>query len=254
MMMLSAFAALMETVAPKTLALSFDNVGLLVSPANDEIRRVLVALDCSDAVANEAVAGGYDLVLTHHPRFFSPVQRILRDDPATSAVYTLIRGGVGLFAAHTNWDAAEGGVNDTLCEMLGVRITGAIDDGVGRVGTLPEPITLRAFAQCVKDVLCANISLVGAETRRVERVAVLGGSGSSAILPAREAGADVLVTGEIAHHHAQDAESIGLAVIAAGHYETERVALVPLIARLQSAENDVQYTLSRADASPFARF
>lgn len=251
---LGDFLLAMERVAPRELALSFDNPGLLIQPDHDEISRVLVALDCTVAVANEARELGADLVLTHHPLFFHPVQRLAYDDPATAAACMLLRHGVGLFTAHTNLDAAQGGVNDTLCDLFGIEDIAPFDDGMGRVGTLAEPETLGQLARRAERTLDTSVRFVGDENALVRRVATVGGSGGSDVLPAAQTGADVLITGEVKHSDALDALTLGLGLIVAGHYETERVVLEPWICRLQNDGFDVQYTLSRADGSPFARF
>jgi len=252
-MKLDEFLLAMERIAPRALAIPSDNPGLLVQPDHDEISRVLVALDCTVDVAREACRLGVDLVLTHHPLFFHPVQRLSYDDPATAAACMLLRHGIGLFAAHTNLDAAQGGVNDTLAALFAVEDAAPFDDGMGRIGTLTEPETLGRFARRAERVLHTSVRLVGGEEAPVRRVTFLGGSGGSAILPAAEAGADVLLTGEIRHSEAIAATTLGLGVVAAGHYESERVVLEPLIRRLQNAGFDVQYTLSREDGSPFRR-
>ena len=247
------FLAAMERIAPEELAAEFDNPGLLVEPDHDEINRVLVALDCTKAVAEEAVEWGADLVLTHHPLFFHPVKHMAYSDPATAAACVLLRHGIGLFAAHTNLDAARGGVNDTLCELLGVRDTIPFDEGIGRVGTLKEPESLEQFSQRAEAQLGAKVLVSGELTRQVRHIAVLGGSGGSSVLPASVEGADVLLTGELKHSDAIDAATLGLALVVAGHYETECVVLPPLIKRLQNECFGVQYQLSRVDGSPFVR-
>ncbi|MPM83935.1 GTP cyclohydrolase 1 type 2 [bioreactor metagenome] len=192
-------------------------------------------------------------MLTHHPLFFHPVRRMAYSDPATAAACVLLRRGIGLFSAHTNLDAAHGGVNDTLCELLGVRDTIPFDEGIGRVGLLKEQEPLAQFAQRVETLLGAKVNVSGSLTRQVRRVAVLGGSGGSSDVPAIVEEADVLLTGEVKHSDAIDAQTLGLGLIVAGHYETECVVLPPLIKRLQNECFGVQYQLSRVDGSPFVR-
>jgi dinuclear metal center YbgI/SA1388 family protein len=119
-MKIDEFIAVMEGFAPSSLAMEYDNVGLLIGTKRQEIQNVLVALDCTEKVAEEAAATGVDLVLTHHPVFFKGIKRILLDDPETAAAYTLIQNGIALYAAQTNLDAASGGVNDVLAEKLGL--------------------------------------------------------------------------------------------------------------------------------------
>jgi len=250
---LNRFLEVMERIAPRALALEFDNPGLLVEPDHDEIARVLVALDCSTAVAKEAAEWGADLVLTHHPLFFHPVSHMAYSDPETAAACLLLRSGIGLFAAHTNLDAATGGVNDTLCSLLGIRDAIPFDEGVGRIGTRKEAVDARVFLLDVERALDTRAQYIGDPLACISRVAVMGGSGGSSLLPAKELGADLLLTGELKHSDAIAAQTIGLNVIVAGHFETERVVLPPLIQRLQEAGFPVQYQLSRADVSPFVR-
>ena len=252
-MKLNRFLEAMERIAPHSLALEFDNPGLLVEPDHDEINRVLVALDCSTAVAKEATEWGADLVLTHHPLFFHPVSCMAYSSPETAAACLLLRNGIGLFAAHTNLDAATGGVNDSLCALFGIRDAIPFDEGVGRIGTLKTPVDVRTFQLDAERLLSTQAQFVGDPEKPVSRVAVMGGSGGSSILPAKELGTDLLLTGELKHSDAIAAQTIGLNVIVAGHYETERVVLQPLIQRLQEAGFPVQYQVSRADVSPFVR-
>ena len=117
-MKLNDFINVMDGIAPRELAMDWDNPGLLIGTEKQDIKKVLVALDCSMATAKEAVEWGADLMLTHHPVFFRAVKRILPDDPETAAPYILLRNGIGLFAAHTNLDAADGGVNDCLAGVF----------------------------------------------------------------------------------------------------------------------------------------
>lgn len=253
-MLLKDWIKEMERIAPPELAMSFDNPGLLVSPESENIQKVLVALDCTSAVAEEAVAWGADLLFTHHPMFFHGVKHILKDDPETASVYRLLRGGVGLYAAHTNLDAAEGGVNDALMETLGVVAVEPLpEDNLGRIGKLPAPMSLRDFAALVSDKLKTRADVVGDPDAWIETVACVGGSGFEDYYAANQMGADVFLTGECKHHEALAAKEIGMPLVVAGHYETECVVLSKLITRLQQQTNDVQYKLALSDHGPFWR-
>lgn len=239
----------MEALAPRALAMDFDNPGLLIGPETQDIRKVLVALDCSLATAQEAVAWGADLLLTHHPVFLGGVKRILPDDPATAAPWLLLRHGVGLFAAHTNLDAAAAGVNDCLAQALGITCVQPLPpENMGRFGRI-SPRALSVFARRVQETLGAAVRVAGPLDKPVAVVAVLGGAGGDAIYAAKAAGSDALVTGEIKHHLALEAAVLGLGVVEAGHYETERVVLAPLLERLQKAADDVQYRLTCLEAA-----
>ena len=252
-MKIQEFCAQMEHVAPRELALEFDNPGLLIEPDHAEIARVLVALDCTKAVAEEAAEWGADLVLVHHPLFYHPVKKLAYSDPATAAACVLLRHGIGLYAAHTNLDAAHGGVNDTLCALFGIREAIPFDEGVGRVGQLKEAETLAVFAKRAELILNTHVRVSGDPEKAVTRVAVMGGSGGGSVAHAAAQGADVLLTGELKHSDALDAQMLGLSLVVAGHYETEAVVLEPLMKRLQNDCFGVQYQLSRADGSPFVR-
>ena len=242
-MLLNDFVAAMERIAPPELAMDFDNVGLLVSPATEEIRRVLVALDCSVAVAQEAARLKVDLVLTHHPVMLFGVKRMLRDHPDTAAVYRLIQS-----------DAAEHGVNDALAERLElIDVRPLPPENLGRIGRLREPVTLKEFAAKTERALSCTALATGEPEATVRTVALVGGSGGSDVAAAAAAGADVFVTGECKHHEALAAAVLGMNVLTCGHYETERVVLPALIARLQALQNDVQYYVTLAEASPQRR-
>ncbi len=252
-MKLQDWIARLEQIAPPTLAEEGDNVGLLIGPEQDAVRRVLVALDCSVEVAREAVDGQFDMVLTHHPLFYRPVRHMLPDDPQTAAAYILIRHGIGLYASHTNLDNAAGGVNDVLADVLGLTNPVPFGDGMGRVGTIIKETTLAAFTAFTERTLGVRAQLIGPLDAPVRRVAVLGGSAAFAAKDAKAVGADVFITGDITHHQAHDILALGIPCISAGHYETEKVVLRPWIDRLQKVTDDVQYQLAHADASPYTR-
>ena len=247
-MKLNDFLAALETLAPHDLALSWDNVGLLVGPDHDEVKHVLVALDCTSVTAREAVEVGADLLLTHHPVFFEAVRRFLPNDPALAGAYILARHGIGHVAAHTNLDAAPGGVNDALAKALNIQNTLPFGEGaMGRIGTLEAPMTLDDLAHFIGERLNTAVRVCGDGAQRLARVAVLGGSGGRDAQAALAAGAEVLITGECAHHEALCAAEAGIALIESGHYETEVVVLPALIKCLQGLTAGVQYSLTRRE-------
>lgn len=246
-MKLEKLLSAMESIAPRELAFDFDNPGLIVGTEKKEIERVLVALDCTLPVVDEAIRLGCDLVLTHHPLLFRAVKRISPHDPVTAPVYKLIRNGVGMFAAHTNLDCAEGGVNTTLCRLLGIKNEKPVEpEGLLRVGELEESMAFSAFAKKVEAVLHTSVRIAGPE-KQVKRIMVCGGSGGSEYPFAAAEGADVLVTGEVKHNEAIEAIHAGVNLIAAGHYETERVVLEPLVERLKALGCEAEFIISEAE-------
>lgn len=247
-MKLKEFIKIIEAIAPPEGAMAHDNIGLLVGPDHDEIKSVLVALDCTPVTAKEAVDAGADLLLTHHPVFFNGIRRFLPDDPETAGAYILARHGIGHIAAHTNLDAARDGVNDALAEALSLSNAVPFAEGdMGRVCALEKPMALRDFAHMIEERLGAAARVCGDMERMIGRVALMGGAGSDFLSQAAETGADVFLTGECKHHQALYASAAGLCVIEAGHYETERVVLLPLIKRLQELAPGVQYNLTRRE-------
>jgi dinuclear metal center YbgI/SA1388 family protein len=215
------------------LAESWDAVGLVCGDPDEPVGRVLFAVDPTTAVVDEGIAGGADLLVTHHPLLLTPVHGVPADDPRGRLVHRLIRAGAALFVAHTNADRAPGsGVNAALADALG--LTGAVplepagDDpgaGLGRVGELPEAMTLRAFAARVAAVLpetVGGVRAAGDPDRVVRRVAVCGGSGGSLLDAAAAAGADVFLTSDLKHHPVSDAmEATGPALCDVAHFASE---------------------------------
>lgn len=250
-MKLNDFCERMESIAPRSLALEYDNVGLLIAPDHDEICRVLVALDLTTSVAKEAIEKHCDLVLTHHPIFWDPVKSFSPDASETAAAYLLVRHGIGHFAAHTNLDACFGGVNDVLAELLSLYDVRPLPpENLGRIGALKTPMRFDTFAAYCKNRLHTCGRFVGNGEHMIQTVALIGGSGGSDVRYVVEAGCDAFVTGEMKHSQALEAQYFGLNCCVMGHYETEFPVMKTLISRLQTNENDVQYILTKTGSAP----
>ncbi|MGI6199548.1 MAG: Nif3-like dinuclear metal center hexameric protein [Christensenellales bacterium] len=240
---------------PAAWAEEWDNVGLLVGDGRAPVRRVLAALEVTEAVIQEAQAVDAQLILTHHPVIFKGVKRLSPQDPQGELAFALARAGLSVISLHTNWDAAPGGTNDALAGVLGVSRLQPFSAGeaqpIGRVGQI-IPSTLGAFAAHVKGALGSrHFLVVGDPARSVGRVALCGGEGSDFLLAARDQGADALVTGEMKYHTLLLAEQLGLAVVVAGHYETEAPGLAALIVHLQKRLDTVNY--NRIEIMPSQR-
>lgn len=234
----------MRRIAPPELAESWDNVGLLVD-AGRPVDTILTTLDITAPVVEEAVRLGCSLIVSHHPVIFDPIKRITADDlPAL-----LLKGGVSAICMHTNLDAAPGGVNDTLAELLGMRDTVPFADGCGRIGTV-DATTAKALAELCEDTLGPGVRYVEA-SHPVLRLAEVSGAGGSYWKEALDLGADCLVTGEANHHAACDARRLGMGLVAAGHWATERPIAGVLAKRLKEAFPEIPVTVSRADTDPF---
>jgi dinuclear metal center YbgI/SA1388 family protein len=234
-----AWLDVVHSLYPTSDAAGWDHPGLQVGDPGWDVRRVLVTLDVTTAVLEEAAAHAGTLVLAHHPLLISPLRALTPDTAPGALALRAARDGTAVAAAHTNLDAADdgAGTSDPVVALLGLSGVAALCPPVapgaramGRVGDLPESTTLRSLARRIAEGLPApSVRLCGNGDRSVRRVAVLGGSGASAISDAIAAGADVLVTGDVRHHVALDALELGLALVDAGHHATE-VAAMPAFA------------------------
>ena len=234
----------MQRLAPPELAEHWDNPGLLVD-CGGAVRRVLVTLDITPEVVAEAAAKQCTVIVAHHPVIFDPLKRLCPAD----VPYQLVQAGISAICMHTNLDAAEGGVNDVLADLFGIRQRTAFADGCGRVGDI-DPLTvpeLAALAQHKLAALC-NAPDTG---KPVHRLAVISGAGGSLFAEAIAEGADCLLTGEANHHHALDAKRLGLSLIAAGHYATEFPVTAAVAAALRAALPEVEVLVSTENRDPY---
>ena len=212
-------------LAPKELAMSWDNVGQLLGDPDLEVSRVLVALDITEAVADEAIERDCQLIVAHHPVMncrWLPVQSVRSDTPQGHLLLKLLRNGVSAICMHTNLDVAWGGVNDILAEKLKLVDPGPLcDNGLGRVGRLEEPMDLADFVRFVSRSLgCNGVRYAGAG-KPVCRVAVGGGACGDFEDDAIRAGCDTFVTADLSYHQFLDAKGKGINLIDAGHFPTE---------------------------------
>ncbi|MGV0362659.1 Nif3-like dinuclear metal center hexameric protein [Corynebacterium minutissimum] len=227
---------------PPELAESWDAVGLVCGDPHAEVSTVAFALDCTQEVADKAVELGAQMLIVHHPLLMRGVTSVAADTPKGKVIHTLICNGVALLSAHTNADKARPGVNDKLAELVGIKPGRPIvpvepydnlDEalGLGRIGELPEAITLREFTQRVAEALPKTewgVRAAGDPERMVKRVAVSSGSGDSFLDKAAALGVDVYVTSDLRHHpvdehlraaHLMDPE--GPAVVDTAHWASE---------------------------------
>lgn len=350
----------LETLAPPALAESWDNVGLLIGDAAASVSTVLVALDATTSVLDQAAAVRAECLVTHHPLLFSGVKRLTEDGGVTTLIRRVVRAGCSLIAMHTNLDSAPQGLNTHVAGLLGLRDTAPLlptaarpllklvvyvpadhvdavraavcaagaghiggydactfgapgtgtfrpgagthpfigtpgtlerveeirletvvpraalgrvlealqrahpyeevaydllaldnpwpDAGLGRIGTLPEPVTLQDFAARVGVALHTDrLAVTGDLSRPISKVALCTGSGSEYADAARRQGADVYLTGEVKHHHALLAADTHLALIDAGHYPTERPAAALMADYLRARIPGVQVIVAEEE-------
>ncbi|MCC6521849.1 MAG: Nif3-like dinuclear metal center hexameric protein, partial [Polyangiaceae bacterium] len=245
---LAACTAALAALAPLELAESWDNVGLLCGDLAARVRRILLCIDLTEAVAGEALALRADLVVAYHPPIFRPIARLVRPGSGVEAtVVRLFSRGVALYATHTALDGAPGGTNDVLASLAGLldvqalpreaaasptpTVAGgatppAATPGIGRVGRLPGPMALGAFARRLARRTDARATtLVGEPSAPVRRAFVVAGSGARLALAAGPGPGDVVVTGEVGHHDALALLRSGASAVALAHFSSERPVL-----------------------------
>ena len=240
----------LNSKAPVETRLDFDNVGLLVGSPDWTADTVLLSLDVTGPVIREAAERGAQLVISHHPLFFE-LKNLGSGDPQGVKAMELLTRRIAAVCMHTNLDAAEGGVNDTLASLLDLQdVTPISPENIGRVGTLKSPMKLSQLAARCNQLLDSHGGHTGNGDQLVSRVAVLGGSGGGDLEYAQAAGADAYLTGEAKHHEILESYERDLPLILCGHYETERVVLKSLRNRLQILSPDVQYTITLREKAP----
>ncbi len=222
----------LQKKAPFELQADFDNAGFLFGRAGNTVTRILVALDITETVVNEAVAQGAQLIVAHHPVIWGGVKAITDKTTVGRMLLTMAEHGIAAICAHTNLDAVSGGVNDALAVKLGLTNIeqlhqDGVDDngnayGIGRIGDVPEQ-SLYDFALSVKQLLGSNGVRLVDGGRPVRRVAVGGGSCSDMMDDALAKGCDTFVTADVKYNGFLEAKARSLNLIDAGHYPTETV-------------------------------
>ncbi|WZL74662.1 Nif3-like dinuclear metal center hexameric protein [Clostridiaceae bacterium 35-E11] len=359
---------IMEMIAPSYLAETWDNVGLQIGDLHKTIHKILVCLEITDSIIDEAVSKKVDMIICHHPLLFQPVKAIRKDNPIGKMIHQLVRHDIVLYCAHTNLDIVLGGTNDILAQILNVRETKplvsmnkekyyklcvyvpkphveevrdalcstdaghignyshctfqiegvgtfkplegtnpfigtcgtvervseykvetivsggnlneAIENmqkahpyeevaydviplkndivkyGLGRVGEFTEAIRLSLLCEEIKQKLGMKyIRFVGDANKQIKKIGLCTGSGAEFIYDAYEAGCDCYITGDVKYHDAQYATGLGIAVIDAGHFETENIMGRTLVQRLNKIIEEkgfhVEVILSNTCINPF---
>ena len=214
-----------EEFAPLSIQESWDNSGLCIGSPEDVVSSVLLGLDCTPELVDEAIACGADMIVTHHPLIFSGLKRISPDNPVGEAVMKAIKAGISIYAAHTSADKVIAGVSGAMAAKLGLEDVRILDEdgegtGLGVVGNLPEPLSAEEAVRLVKD----SFGLKAMRASRpvdgmISRIAMCGGSGGSLIGAAMKSGAQLYISGDISYHNFFTRE--GFMIMDIGHYESE---------------------------------
>ncbi len=268
---ISEIVGFLKTFAPITLAEDWDNVGLLIGDEDSQVSAAMTCLTLTPDVAAEAIDGSAQLVISHHPLLFRPVQRLTADTPDGRMLLDLIAAGVAVYSPHTGYDSAVRGINQQLADLLELtEVTplrppaSASDEtsqsnsksdsgslGSGRCGNLPEPTTLAEFNEFVKQRLrIQNLQFVGDANAEIRRVGLACGSAAEFLRDAAALDCEVLLTGEARFHACLEAQALGVAMVLPGHYATERPAMERLARIIATQLPNVKVWASQRESDP----
>ncbi len=222
------FYSFLDKICPFSLQEGWDNSGMLIGDTEKEVHRVAVVLDITNDVVTYAASVGVDLIISHHPVIFKAQKSFLKG----SIAFELAKNDISAICAHTCLDSAVGGVNDVLAEILELESIEVLpceeNAELVRVGVLPEQLSCEELAYKIKEELGGNVRYCQTD-KTIESVALCGGSGGDFIDDIIKAGIDAFITGDAGHHNFLDCKESGLALFAAGHFETEN-PVVPVLA------------------------
>ena len=256
----------LESIAPSATQEEWDNSGIQIAVRGSGIRRIMTALEITDEIVSEAIEREADMIVTHHPLIFGELSSIDRAQIEGQYILDLVKSNISVYASHTPFDKCRGGNNDYLAGELGLTdIDGfttkkdgiPVKDMTGRVGNLPEPLSLGELADILSGILDADrqsFRTVGELSETIEKVAVCTGAGADFIETAVDNGCDVLITGDVKYHDAQKARATGLCVIDAGHYGTEKTFTANMARTLRDRIGaQVDIIEASADIDPFTK-
>ncbi len=251
----------MEGCAPGFLAFDGDNVGLIVGRAEKSVTKVLLTLDVDEKVVQEAQSKGADMIISHHPLMFHAIKRLTATDPMQRTLMSLVSSDISLFSAHTNLDCVKNGLNDFLAQKLEIKNTSVIEvvstydggeHGFGRIGEVAEGTTLSDMLKKCTDALGADfVRYVGDPAGPVRTVAVNCGGGADEIDICISKGVDLFITGDVKYNPARDCYENGMALIDAGHYETEHIVCELFESILSKEFPHIQFIVSKANVPVF---
>ena len=221
-----------QNLAPPKLAAEWDNIGLVIGDATARLTSVMVALDVTEEAIEAAVKQNCNLIIVHHPPIMAPIKKIDVKSPQGRLIKSLLTRDISVYVMHTNLDSAPRGLNHHVAQMIGLKkIRAVTSSGIRyRIGELPAKTGARKFAAMVKTKLGINSARLYGINRTVKRIGVCTGSGGEMLADAAAKGADAFVTGDVKHHQALISRQLGLCLLDAGHFGTER-PMVELVAK-----------------------
>lgn len=264
-MRLQEFHSFMEGVAPSLLKESYDNVGVMVGNSEQEVKKILVALDCTLAVIEEAKKEKADMIFTHHPLLFKKPSSISGDNLQGKKIMELIKNDISLYSSHTNLDIIKNGMNDVFVELLGFKnsvvvektsVKGYDGSGIGRLVELKQEITLGELIDKVKGAFNLDyLRFAGDRKTKLKKVALINGSGEDFFFLSKAMGADCIITGDTSYHLVSDFEEMGISIIDIGHFGSEWPIFVVIANRiaqeLKKHGHGVEVVISKVVKDPY---
>lgn len=251
----------MNKFCPPHLAFDGDNVGLIAGRKDRGVSKVLLTLDVDEKVAVEAAQKKADLIISHHPLMFHSIKRLTESRAEERTLMSLIKNDISLFSAHTNLDCVCGGLNDFLVQKLGIKNTCVIEPvdttdgtehGFGRLGTVPVGTTLGDMLEkCTCALNTPFVKYVGDINKKIKTVAVNCGGGADEISICIEKNVDLFITGDVKYNPARDCYESGMALIDAGHYETEHIVCELFYNILSGEFPNVEFEISKENIPVF---
>ena len=255
-MKIDDFIKLMEDICPGELAEEWDNSGIQIQVGSN-VTKVLVTLEVTDQVVNEAVDNNVDMIVTHHPLFFGEFNQITEDVLPTKYAISLINNGISVYSTHTNFDSMEGGNNDYFANLIGVPKEDIESLGLLRIANI-SPISVKDMANGIIDNLDIpreKIRLIGDSQAQVRKIAWCTGAGADFIMDALDNGVDLFITGDVKYHEAMTIKEFGLNCLDVGHFGSEKI-FTPnmgniLREALANIEDGPEIIESQMDEDPF---
>ncbi len=263
--------AAIEEIAPLSLQEPWDNSGLIIGFENETVEKILTCLELNEAVAEEAVAAGVDMVITHHPLIFGGIKAITDGSAQGRTMMKLMKSGISVYSCHTPFDKIRGGNNDMIAELLDLssvknlkgddvespsKMADRMDEAdIGRIGKLKKPMSFMDFIAAAADKLNMSIRdfrMVGDLDSEITTIGICTGAGADLIEMAAAAGCQLMITGDVKYHEAQSAKDLGICVLDAGHYGTEKFFAANMKKKLdKELDGKAEVIASEVDIDPF---
>ena len=246
-----------EERLPKSWSEDWDNIGLLVGDPALDVSKIAVALDATEDSVNDAIKEGCEMLVVHHPAIFRPLNRIIMPSPIAKMLSAAISGNLAIYSSHTNWDSSPEGVNVILADILGLKDVKPLMTsqegawGMGAIGELPEPMTVKELAKKAKKVWdLASLLIYGDDDTPLSRVALCGGAGGDFLPMTIDKGADVFITADVSYHYLLHAQLASTHLIVVNHGEMERVSLPALCGILREITSLETVLLKNSNWTP----